>query len=244
MLNLRPEELTGRTRTHVMEVPEPRCTLHPDAAAAFLALRAAAGEAGIDLIPVSSFRDFERQLTLWNEKFHGQRPLLDRDGQPLERSGLSDVETIEAILMWSALPGASRHHWGTDLDVIDGARLLPGQQAKLVPHEYAAGGVFEHLHQWLASHAEGFGFFRPYDLDRGGVQPEPWHLSYAPLADTALSRLTVGVLHQALSGVDLAGATLVQAQLDSIHQRYVKSVATPSRTALAARRVSPATRPS
>ena len=34
-----------------------------------------------------------------------------------------------------------------------------------------------------------FGFFRPYTTDRGGVAPEPWHLSYAPVAARAQARV-------------------------------------------------------
>ena len=33
---------------------------------------------------------------------------------------------IETILLWSALPGGSRHHWGTDVDVFDAAAVAPG----------------------------------------------------------------------------------------------------------------------
>ncbi len=38
----------------------------------------------------------------------------------------AEAERVAAILVWSALPGASRHHWGTDCDVIDAAALPPG----------------------------------------------------------------------------------------------------------------------
>ncbi len=36
-----------------------------------------------------------------------------------------------------------------------------------------------------------FGFYRPYAVDRGGVHPEPWHLSYAPLAQQALAAFSL-----------------------------------------------------
>ena len=67
----------------------------------------------------SSFRDFARQLQIWNGKFSGERPMFDAGGRPARRGALSPRERIDAILLWSALPGASRHHWGTDLDLID-----------------------------------------------------------------------------------------------------------------------------
>jgi LAS superfamily LD-carboxypeptidase LdcB len=238
---LSPEQLTGRARTHVIELSEPRCTLHPEAAAAFLGLRARAQGSGIDLCPSSSFRDFERQLRIWNDKYYGRRPLLDAAGQALDPAHLDDEQIVRSILLWSALPGASRHHWGTDVDVFDRA-AMPVGQPHLLPAEFATGGIFEKLSAWLPQHCADFGFFLPYDLDRGGVQPEPWHLSYAPVSSEALADLSVEVLQQALAEAELAGAAVVRRQLASIHTRYVASVARPSTLAL--RRVNPAARPS
>ncbi|HEX4376936.1 MAG TPA: M15 family metallopeptidase [Steroidobacteraceae bacterium] len=242
---LTPAQLTGRTRSHVIDVPHPRLTMHQEAANAFLALRAAAATAGIELSPASSFRDFDQQVAIWNDKFAGRRPLLDKNGRPLDRGALSDEAAVAAILIWSALPGASRHHWGTEVDVIDVAGLTAGQQARLVPEEFAPGGPFERLHDWLEIHAAHYGFYRPYDIDRGGVQPEPWHLSYAPIAQPALPTLTVEVLRQCLAGVELGGADVVSAGLRSIHARYVASVAAAAPAVLAANGIlSPAARPS
>jgi LAS superfamily LD-carboxypeptidase LdcB len=241
MVVLDSEQLTGRTRTHVLELAEPQCTLQPDAARAFIALRAAARPAGIELAAASSFRDFERQLGIWNDKFLGRRALLDRDGNPLDLAVMTAPQIVRAILHWSALPGASRHHWGTEIDVIDRAALTDGRRAQLIPAEYAADGVFARLDRWLTQHAESFGFFRPYDRDRGGVQPEPWHLSFAPIAAAALEALTIDVLSEALRDVDLGGAEAVWPQLDDIHARYVRAVAQPSARALT---FSPESRPS
>src|SRR4249920_141329 len=83
-----PLELTGRTRSHVVDLEVPRCTLHRDAVAPFLALRAAAARAGIELVPVSSFRDFQRQQLIWNGKCRGERELLDRDGRRIDPATL------------------------------------------------------------------------------------------------------------------------------------------------------------
>jgi len=248
MLILSPEQLTGRVRSHVVELRELRCSLHPAAAEAFRGLRAQAAKSGIDLWPASSFRDFERQLAIWNDKFLGRRPLLDAAGQPLDYASLDDGQRIQAILIWSALPGASRHHWGTEIDVIDRAALPPGQQPQIVRQEYATGGVFEKLGGWLSRHGARFGFFQPYDIDRGGVQPEPWHLSFAPVSVPALSGLTVAVLQDALGEVDLAGGSVVRRELADLHRRYVASVAAPDPQVLAAgpgaSPISPAAKPS
>jgi LAS superfamily LD-carboxypeptidase LdcB len=226
-------ELTGRARTHIVEVDEPRCLMHREAVKPFLAMRAAASAAGIDLVPVSSFRDFDAQLRIWNEKYRGKRTLYDRDGRPLERAGLSETELIEAILWWSAMPGASRHHWGTEIDVIDAKGLPAGQGAKLLPIEFGPAGPFARLNEWLAGHMHRFGFFRPYDNDRGGVSPEPWHLSYGPVAASALTQLTVAVLQRALEDRELEGKATVLGQLGEIHRRYLASVDSPPQSSLA-----------
>lgn len=252
MTLLSAEQLTGRVRSHVLDVRDvPRdthhaagCILHPDTAAAFRELRAAAAQSDIDLVAVSSFRSFQQQLTIWNEKFHGRRPLLDQDGRALDVGVMTEEQIMRAILLWSALPGASRHHWGTDMDVIDRAALAHGQRPQLIPQEYSPQGIFSRLGAWLPRHCEDFGFFLPYDRDRGGVRPEPWHLSFAPVSGAALPALTVAVLAAAIGQVELAGWAVVRRQLTEIHARYVCAVAQPTAAALAAVRLNPAARPS
>jgi LAS superfamily LD-carboxypeptidase LdcB len=233
-----PAVLTGRSSAHTVEFPTLGCRLHPAAAAALQQLQAAAAADGIDLQPVSSFRDFEHQLRIWNGKFRGERPLLDRHGRALVAARMGAAERVDAMLLWSALPGASRHHWGTDVDVIDRACLAPGARPLLTRAEYAPGGCFSPLDDWLGARAADFGFFRPYDIDRGGVQPEPWHLSFAPLAAPALAALTVDVLAEALQSADIDGRDCILPRLPELHARYVRAVATPSALALAAPQLS------
>ena len=78
-------------------------------------MKADAARAGIDIGITSSFRDFFAQERIWNMKWRGERPLYDTAGRVREHAALAPRELIEAILCWSALPGASRHHWGTEL---------------------------------------------------------------------------------------------------------------------------------
>jgi LAS superfamily LD-carboxypeptidase LdcB len=220
-------ELTGRASTHVVQVEEPGCVLHRDTVEPFLAMRAAAVAEGIDLVPVSSFRDFEAQRRIWNAKYRGQRTLYDRAGRALEHSALGEAELIDAILCWSAMPGASRHHWGSDIDVIDRAVLPDPRGIKLLPIEYSPAGPFARLNAWLDSNMARFGFFRPYRTDRGGVSPEPWHLSHAPVASRALSALTESVLRRALEGAEVDGKEELLRRLAQISARYVTSVDAP-----------------
>jgi LAS superfamily LD-carboxypeptidase LdcB len=220
-------ELTGRSRTHVVQRDDLRAALHAEALQAFLAMREAAVRDGLGLAVFSSFRDFAAQLSIWNRKFRGERPLYDRYGSPRVYAQLSPDALLEAILAWSALPGASRHHWGSDLDVYDERNLPDGYRVQLLPHEYAAGGPFAALTAWLDENLARFGFFRPYDEDRGGVLPEPWHISYAPVSAPAALQLTPQVLIDALRDADLSGKDLVLARLPDLYQRYVANVAPP-----------------
>jgi hypothetical protein len=116
---------------------------------AFLDLRAAAAAAGFDLRIASAYRSFERQLTIWNGKLSGERPVLDEEDRPLDLATLGDVERIERVLRFSAMPGASRHHWGTDLDIYDAAAVPPGYRLCLNAAEVADEGPFGPLHRWL-----------------------------------------------------------------------------------------------
>jgi LAS superfamily LD-carboxypeptidase LdcB len=217
-------ELTGRLRSHVAEVTEPACIIHADVIAPFLNLRRAALTDGFDLVPVSSFRDFSRQLTIWNGKFSGTRPMQDASGRPIDAKELSPEGRIDSILLWSALPGASRHHWGTDLDLIDGRAAAGGYQPRLTVEEFAPGGPFAVLGEWLEANAARFGFFRPYRGVLSGVQPEPWHFSFAPIAENARRALTPAMLHEAISEAPLLGKERVLARLDELHARYVARI--------------------
>jgi LAS superfamily LD-carboxypeptidase LdcB len=221
---LNPQELTGRKATHVREVPELQSRLHVDAVAAVLQLREAAARAGIELTIVSSFRDFARQTAIWNSKYRGERPLLDRSGQPLDAAKLDEKAKVDAILLWSALPGASRHHWGSDFDVIDQSAVPPDYRPQLTTEEFAPGGPFARLNDWLGLNLGQLGFFRPYRTDRGGVHPEPWHLSYAPVAGPALTALTLDVLYEAIDKSELLGREHVLTRLPEIHAKYVMAV--------------------
>jgi LAS superfamily LD-carboxypeptidase LdcB len=220
-------ELTGQLRTHIGAIAEPDCLLHTQVIAPFLNLRRAAAADGMDLVPLSGFRDFSRQLAIWNGKFSGEKPMYDALGARLDAGSLTPRERIDAILLWSALPGASRHHWGTDVDLIDRKAPSAGFRDKLTREAFAPGGPFAALAEWLDTHASRFGFFRPFQGVRSGVQPEPWHFSFAPIAETARRALSPAILRAAIAAAPLLGKELVLADLDELHARYVETVDLP-----------------
>src|SRR3990170_7934096 len=102
-------ELTGRARTHVVQRDDLGAALHPEAIEPFLALREAAAREGIELAIFSGFRDFDAQCRIWNLKYRGERPCYDARGNVRDCAGFGAEELADAILAWSALPGASRH---------------------------------------------------------------------------------------------------------------------------------------
>jgi LAS superfamily LD-carboxypeptidase LdcB len=219
-----PAELTGRAASHVEELESPRSTLHRLVRTPFLSMRAAAARSGFDLVPQSAYRDFERQLRIWNAKFNGEAQVNDSSGRPMDALALAPAARVDAILVWSALPGASRHHWGTDLDLIDRAAIPPGYRVALLAEEYEAAGPFGPVSAWLEGNAARFGFFRPYRGVRSGVQAEAWHFSFAPLAEPARRALTVAHLRAALCDAPLAGKDRVLERLDELHERYVERI--------------------
>ncbi len=221
-------QLTGRDDSH-LEYRD-GMGLTPACWAAFDALCRDAREAGFDLQAASAYRSFERQLAIFNAKAGGERPVHDDSGEPMDMAALDDREKLHNILRFSALPGTSRHHWGTDLDVFDAASLPEGYRVQLTPQEVAEDGMFGPLHAWLDARiaaGESHGFYRPYDVDRGGVAVERWHLSFAPEAATCEALLTVDMLAAELSDCDLALAETVKGELVQILERYVQSVSSP-----------------
>jgi len=227
------ETLVGLSEAHLCgpgEVQGLGARVHKEVLAPFLALQEDAVRAGFDLRIVSGFRTFQHQLSIWNRKVGGDLPVLDSEARPLDTGSLDPRELVFAILRWSALPGASRHHWGTDLDVMDEAARPQGYEVELIPAEVDSGGMFGPLHAWLDGRinaSEAHGFFRPYDRDRGGVAPERWHLSHHPVARRLEDLLTVDLLRGTLAGSEMLLKDVVLHHLDEIYQRFVVNIGRP-----------------
>lgn len=215
----------GLINTHITE--SGGVLMNEQAADAFSALRTRASAAGFQLSVASSFRSYERQLAIFNGKWRGERPVLDDFDRALIRQDYSEEQWLHRILRFSALPGTSRHHWGTDIDIFDPTRIPVGESLQLIPSEYRNGGIFEDLTQWLderiaADDCEGF--FRPYDRDRGGVSEEPWHLSYEPVASALRPLVTAGNLRDLWlrePGLRPDGYESILPLLNELMDRYV-----------------------
>lgn len=216
------DQLLGLDESHLILVGRGPHRLTAATAAAFNDMQVAAAHDGFNLQAASSWRSFERQLAIWNGKWRGERPLLDAASQPIDALQLSDEARLHAILRWSALPGTSRHHWGTDLDIYDPDCLPAGTRLALEPWEYEADGWFADLSEWLGDRMNDFGFFLPYARPVGadqGVAYEPWHLSFSPESDELM--LDPAALALCLQQADIEGKGCILAHLDEILARYV-----------------------
>ncbi|WP_136466369.1 M15 family metallopeptidase [Flagellimonas onchidii] len=146
--------------------------LRKEAFEAFQKMKKAAYADGFDIKMVSSYRDFYRQEAIWERKYL----------RFTEDDGMEPLEAIDKIIEYSTIPGTSRHHWGTDIDIIDGYPKVSGDV--LVPEKFETGGPFADFKLWLDENSEKFGYYLVYtdEPKRRGFKYEPWHYSYAPIS--------------------------------------------------------------
>ncbi|QLE00221.1 M15 family metallopeptidase [Galbibacter sp. BG1] len=149
--------------------------LQEEAYQSFLKMKDAAKQEGIDLKVVSGYRNFDRQKSIWERKYTNYTA-----------GGLSPEEAIKKIVEYSTIPGTSRHHWGTDIDIIDGSKKVDGDV--LDPGKFHGNGPFCKLKEWLDKNANTYGFYLVYTdtPKRKGFKYEPWHFSYRPISKPML----------------------------------------------------------
>ncbi len=180
-----------------------------------------AAACGFRLQIESAYRPFEKQLSIWNRKARGELPLLDSNGCPME-CPKDQEELMYAILTWSALPGASRHHLGTDIDVVDGASCPPGYEVQLTPAE--CEGIFARFHSFLDNRFNSdtaYGFSRVFVPGRGKIRPEGWHIAHLPTSRKRLSHFSLQKLREIYERVDMACKDAVLANLESLAEDYI-----------------------
>lgn len=215
--------ITGLSEQHLLHRLD-GFKLQPQASTQFDAMAAAASSDGIALRIVSAFRSYQRQAQIWLAKLTGERPVYDLHNNLVDLQRLSGKARLDAVLLFSALPGASRHHWGTDIDIYDSNAVTDEYLPRLSPTEYQAGGPFYPMVLWLEQHAAEFGFFMPYKYYRQGVAAEPWHLSFAAVADNYQQQLNCQILARCIEQHPIAEQQLVLTYLSDIYQQYVQNI--------------------
>lgn len=163
---------------------------------AFKKMEAAAKRDGIYLKIVSAYRGFERQKLIWNNKYE----------KFTNDFSLEPEKAISEIIRFSTVPGTSRHHWGTDIDIIDGN--FPYEENVLVSEKFEKDGLFYKLKNWLDNNSENFGFYLTYtnDKNRKGFEFEPWHYSYKPVSVKYYRALIKTDLKKIIKSLDINGS--------------------------------------
>lgn len=150
-------------------------SLRKEAYDAYLKMSEAAAKKGIKIKAVSSYRTYAHQNRIWERKY-----------KQFTSYGLSPTDAINKIVEYSTIPGTSRHHWATDIDIIDDNATYSGDV--LVAEKFHGEGPFCKLKEWLDKNANRFGFYIVYtdNPKRKGFKYEPWHYSYAPISKPML----------------------------------------------------------
>lgn len=213
--------LTGKTKRHLILDPQSGLLVHNEMLDSLNRIRDDASLAGFQLAMTSAFRSFEDQLKIWNAKARGEKILYNDKSIPLDYQSLTKKEILYAILRWSALPGASRHHWGSDFDVYDHNAITLDYKVLLLPEETAPQGIFGSFHLWLDQNLDRYNFFRPYSIDTGGIAPERWHLSYAPISSTYQASLSFELIEETIKNSDIELKEIILEELPEIYRRFI-----------------------
>ncbi len=116
----------------------------------------------------SAARSWEDQKGIWEDKWSGRTPV---EGAKLNVTVADPLSRARKIMEYSSMPGVSRHHWGTDVDINE------------LNNRYFERGEGLLLHRWMKENAGRYGFCQPYGPGRNtGYKDEKWHWSYKPLA--------------------------------------------------------------
>lgn len=158
---------------------------------AFVEMHEAAREDGISLLVLSAMRTFDHQKRIWENKWNGRQALHGN----ITATDIPDPrQRALEILRFSAMPGTSRHHWGTDIDL------------NSLQNSYFQSVEGAQVFAWLRANAKRFGFCQPYTPHGknrgGGYEEEKWHWSYRPVASEYLRAFKEKVTYDQITGFD------------------------------------------
>ena len=185
-----PEERSDFEEVDVKFADRAGMLLYTDTYQAFKRMWDSAATEGIRLQIISATRNFDRQKSIWQRKWNGQTILSD--GQTATE--IKDpVLRAKKILLYSSMPGTSRHHWGTDIDL------------NSLTNSWFLSGEGKRVYEWLTSHADHFGFCQPYTdkkSGRTGYEEEKWHWSYFPVSAPLVEFCRDSLSNEKIKGFD------------------------------------------
>lgn len=185
------EELLGQinpaSHPAFSEIPNHLCNrpglyLRTEVLEAFLDLEKNARDEEINLKVISATRSFNHQKRIWDGKW-----------QRTKYMGWSEIEKAKDILTYSSMPGTSRHHWGTDLDL------------NSLENSYFESGEGLKVYDFLERCGSELGFSQVYTdkiNGRTGYEEEKWHWSFMPVSSVMIEEYNHLINNEDISGFD------------------------------------------
>lgn len=204
------EELLGHinpaSHSAFSKIPNHLCKrsglyLRTEVLEAFLDLEKNARDEGVNLKVISATRSFNDQKRIWNKKW-----------QRTKYMGWREIEKAKDILKYSSMPGTSRHHWGTDIDL------------NSLENDYFESGEGLKVYDFLERCGSEIGFSQVYTdkiNGRTGYEEEKWHWSYMPVSSLILEEYNKFISNDDISGFNGSNSS------DSINiiSNYVNGIA-------------------
>jgi len=161
---------------------------------AYLEMNYEAKKSDMNVRVVSSYRSFNHQNLIWTRKYKRYRS-----------RNLSSQHAVQYNIRYTAIPGSSRHHWGTEIDVVNGS--IKTSRYPLNTKNFHGYGIYKSFREWMDSNAHKFGFYQVYtnDHQRRGFKYEPWHYSFAELAKPMLKEYKERDVQKILKQQELLG---------------------------------------
>ena len=164
--------------------------MRADAFSAFEKMSEGAKKEGIYIQIRSAARNFDYQKGIWERKWTGATKLSD--GTDISKDIAAPIAKSLKILEYSSMPGTSRHHWGTDIDL------------NAFNNEYFEKGEGRKVYDWLIANGSNYGFCQPY-TPKGtnrpnGYNEEKWHWSYQPISQGITDYAKQNMKNEMISG--------------------------------------------
>lgn len=185
--------------------------MRKDAMEAFIEMFDKAKEDGVDLKIISAVRNFDYQKGIWERKWTGKTLL---SGKTNATTIKNEAKRALNILEYSSMPGTSRHHWGTDIDLNN------------LNNNWFDSGKGKDMYEWLTINASKYGFCQVYTkkgVNRpNGYNEEKWHWSYTPISSLLVEEAKNNLKNTFISG--FMGANV--AKEINVVDNYVLGIAT------------------
>lgn len=150
----------------------------------------AASKKDVKIDVVSAYRSFNHQNRLWKSKYDKFR-----------NRGYSVKAAVSKVIEYTAIPGMSRHHWGTEVDLRDYSKRNT---------KYLRSNSKSKYQKWMQENAHKYGFYLAYTNNkfRKGYNYESWHYSYREISKPMLNAYLKLDINKDLKNENIAGNTV------------------------------------